>query len=216
MPALRTPRARTVLVDPALPPPGSVPPTFGAGLVVSGTVVSVDFGTTAGRVAPGEKLPAVIPIDTGGALLHQVLRFDGAAFKPAGLPAPPDPADFGPARVALFDYATAAMAAPEVVGLRALDPADHAVSGRTTTLVLEAVGRVTAPGLEATLELLDEADALVASLSWTETERTRKTSAVTLPEGAEIYRARVRCGGVVTPETQYAQFGGAGLLVNWS
>ena len=56
MTALRTVRPRTVLLDPGLPAPGSVAPTFGSGLVVAGTppVVAPDFGTGHNQVARGD------------------------------------------------------------------------------------------------------------------------------------------------------------------
>lgn len=86
MPSLRTPPVRTVLIDPAVPPPGSLTATFGTGLTVSGgAVVSVDFGTVPGKVAHGEKLVGAAPIDTSGAAPNDALRFDGAAFKPQAI-----------------------------------------------------------------------------------------------------------------------------------
>jgi hypothetical protein len=75
-----------VLIDPAVPPPGSLTATFGTGLTVSGeAVVSVDFGVVPGKVAPGEKLLGAPSIDTSGAVLNDALRFDGVAFKPQAL-----------------------------------------------------------------------------------------------------------------------------------
>lgn len=118
--------------------------------------------------------------------------------------------------IPLFAYATSGSAVAEVVGLAGFTPADYAVSGRTTTLTLDAIGSVTGAGLTATLELLNAAGTTVATLTWTETTATRKTTSVTLPGSAEIWRARVSCTGVVNPLTDYALIGGAHVRINWS
>lgn len=57
---------------------------YGRGLKrLASRVVEVDFGTGADQVAPGSKLPGSAPLDTTGAALGQVPRFDGTKFTPA-------------------------------------------------------------------------------------------------------------------------------------
>ena len=118
--------------------------------------------------------------------------------------------------IPLFAYATADSATPVVQALAGFTPADYAITGRTTTLTLDAIGSVTGGGLTATLELLNAAGTTVATLTWTETTPTRKTASVTLPGSAEIWRARVSCTGVVDPLTDYALLGGAHVRITWS
>ena len=64
--------------------------------------------------------------------------------------------------------------------------------------------------------MLNAAGTTVATLTWTETSPTRKTTSVTLPGSAQIWRARVSCAGVVDPLTDYALLGGAHLCITWS
>lgn len=121
-----------------------------------------------------------------------------------------------PRLIPLFGYATADDATPVVQALAGFTPADYAITARTTVLTLDAIGSVTGAGLTGTLEVLDAAGAVVASIDWTETTATRKTDVITLPGSAEIYRARVSCAGVVNPLTDYALIGGAVLRITWS
>ena len=122
----------------------------------------------------------------------------------------------GPRLIPLFAYATADSAVAVVQSLAGFTPADYAITGRTTTLTLDAIGSVTGAGLTATIELLNAAGTVVATLTWTETTPTRKTASVTLPGSAEIWRARVSCTGVVDPLTDYALLGGAHVRITWS
>ena len=122
----------------------------------------------------------------------------------------------GPRLIPLFGYATADSATPAVQALAGFTPADYAITGRTTVLTLDAIGSVTGAGLTGTLEILDSGGTVVASIDWIETTPTRKTDAIALPVGAEIYRARVSCTGVTDPLTEYALLGGANIRITWS
>jgi len=118
--------------------------------------------------------------------------------------------------ISLFAYATADSTTPTVQGLAGFTPSDYAISGRTTVLTLDAIGSVTSGSQTGTLELLNAAGSVVATLTWTETTPTRKTTSVTLPGSAEIWRARVSCAGVTDPLTDYALIGGAHVRTTWS
>ena len=122
----------------------------------------------------------------------------------------------GPRLIPLFAYATADSATPTVQALAGFTPADYAITGRTTVLTLDAIGSVTSGSQTGTLEVLNAAGTVVATLTWTETTPTRKTASITLPGSAEIYRARVSCAGVVNPLTDYALIGGAHIRTTWS
>jgi hypothetical protein len=122
----------------------------------------------------------------------------------------------GPRLIPLFALANSSSATPAVVGYAGFTPAAYAISGRTTTLTLDAIGQVSGAGLTGTLEVLDAAGSTVATLTWTETTATRKTASITLPGSAEIYRARVSCSGITDPVTEYALLGGANLSITWS
>jgi len=118
--------------------------------------------------------------------------------------------------IPLFDYVATTDGVVNVEGLAGFTPADYAIAGRTTVLTLDAIGRVSSGAQTGTLELLDEANTVVATLSWTETERTRKTVSFTLPGSAVIWRARVSCTGVGDPLTDYAILGGAHVRITRS
>ena len=68
----------------------------------------------------------------------------------------------GPRLIPLFAYATADSAVAVVQSLAGFTPADYAITGRTTTLTLDAIGSVTGAGLTATIELLNAAGTVVA------------------------------------------------------
>ena len=121
-----------------------------------------------------------------------------------------------PRLIPLFGYATADDATPVVQAFAGFTPADYAITARTTVLTLDAIGSVTSGAQTGTLEVLNAAGTVVASIDWTETTPTRKTDVITLPGSAEIYRARVSCAGVVDPLTDYALIGGAVLRITWS
>lgn len=138
MPALRTPPTRRVLIDPAVPPPGSLSVTFGAGLALSElSVLSVAFGTAEGQVAQGEKLLGAPPIDTTGALEGELLRYDAlaGAFKPS---ADLSPSSTGPTSNAAWTTIasatiaedTVALLDAEVVGVKSDLSAGYAASGQ--------------------------------------------------------------------------------------
>jgi hypothetical protein len=118
--------------------------------------------------------------------------------------------------IPLFAYATADKAVATVQALAGFTPADYAITGSTTVLALDAIGSVTSGSQTGTLEVLNAAGTTVATLSWTETTPTRKTTSVTLPGSAEIWRARVSCAGVTDPLTDYALLGGAHVRITWS
>lgn len=122
----------------------------------------------------------------------------------------------GPRLIPLFALANSSSATPAIAGYAGFTPAAYAISGRNTTLTLDAIGQVSGAGLTGTLEVLDAAGSTVATLTWTETTATRKTASITLPGSAEIYRARVSCTGVTDPVTEYALLGGANLSITWS
>lgn len=122
----------------------------------------------------------------------------------------------GPRVLPFFGYATSSTAVAAVEGFAAFTPADYAITGRTTTLTLDAVGSVTSGSQTGTLEVLDFAGTTVASIDWTETTPTRKTDTITLPGSAEIYCARISCAGVVDPLTDYTLIGAAVLRITWS
>ena len=68
---LRSPRARTRLVDPGVPAPGSVALTYGDGLILDATPppkLQVDFGTGHDQVARGDATPdaAAVSVDSSG------------------------------------------------------------------------------------------------------------------------------------------------------
>lgn len=101
-----------------------------------------------------------------------------------------------------------------VIGGRYFDPASWEISGRTTTLTLEAIGQVVS-GVTGTLTLHNATDAsTAATLTWTETVATRKTAAVTLPASAKIYELRIKKSG--GGASDYALVYGVNLLVSWS
>lgn len=122
----------------------------------------------------------------------------------------------GPRLIPLFALANSSSATSAIAGYAGFTPAAYAISGRTTTLTLDAIGQVSGAGLTGTLEVLDAAGSTVATLTWTETTATRKTASITLPGSAEIYRARVSCSGITDPVTEYALLGGANLSITWS
>ena len=169
-------------------------------------VLWLDPSVAASRPAtpePAEQIALHRATDTG-----EVTLWDGAAWR--SLSALP------PRLIALFGYATIADATPVVQGLAGFTPADYALADQTTALTLDAIGSVTSGSQTGTLEVLNAAGTVVASIDWTETTPTRKTAAITLPGSAEIYRARVSCAGVVDPLTDYALIGGAHLRITWS
>lgn len=147
-------------------------------------------------------LPGRILIGSGGGtVIPPLMASDLVGFRQA---------------IPLFAYATADSATPTVQALAGFTPSDYAITGKTTVLTLDAIGSVTSVAQTGTLEVLNAAGTVVATLTWTETTPTRKTASITLPGSAEIYRARVSCAGVTNPLTDYALIGGAVLRITWS
>ena len=104
----------------------------------------------------------------------------------------------------------------DVIGLLYFLPSRFAVTGLTTTLVVEAVGYVASGTL--TLDVLDvtsgfagASSVLSAAITWTETSPTRKTATITLPGAGKIYAATLGMSAAVQ-----GNCGGVMLLVNRS
>lgn len=179
--------------------------------------VTTRHGEIAVRVdAGGADVTALVPVEPGTA--GQVLTVGDAGIPvwraTAGLTALG--VQDGPRLIPLFALANSSSATPAIAGYAGFTPAAYAISGRNTTLTLDAIGQVSGAGLTGTLEVLDAAGSTVATLTWTETTATRKTASITLPGSAEIYRARVSCTGVTDPVTEYALLGGANIRITWS
>ena len=116
--------------------------------------------------------------------------------------------------VPLAPYTTTVATADEAIGGARFDPADHARSGRTTVLTLDAIGQAVS-GVTGTLTLHNLTDATdVATLTWTETSATRKTASVTLPGAAKVYELRFKKAGGATSD--YAVIIAANLRITWS
>ncbi len=111
-------------------------------------------------------------------------------------------------------YTTPVATADQAIGGARFDPADHARSGSTTVLTLDAIGQVVA-GVTGTITLHNVTDAVaVATLAWTETSATRKTAAVALPGAAKVYELRLRKSGGIASD--YAVIVAANLRITWS
>jgi hypothetical protein len=121
--------------------------------------------------------------------------------------------DDGPRMIPLFDYFATTDGVVDVKGGAGFTPSDYAIPGRITEVTLDAIGRVSSAGRTGTLRLLNEANDVVATLSWTETNRTRKTVLFTLPASAVIWRPQVSCTGIVDPITDYAIISGAHVRI---
>lgn len=98
------------------------------------------------------------------------------------------------------------------------DPAEHAESGLTTVLTLEAIGVISDAAVTGTIELYNLTDlATVATLSWTgagDLSPRRQTTAVALPGLSKLYEIRYgKAGGA--PADTFAGYG-ANLVLDWS
>lgn len=114
----------------------------------------------------------------------------------------------------LAGYATTVSTVDVAIGGARFDPADHARSGRTTVLTLDAIGQVV-NGVTGTLTLYSLTDAsTAATLTWTETSATRKTASVTLPSAAKVYELRFKKAG--GSASDYAVLITANLRITWS
>jgi len=106
----------------------------------------------------------------------------------------------------LAGLATTALESDSAIGCGYFDPTNYA------TLTLEAIGLVVS-GVTGTLELYSvNSSSVVATLTWTETAYTRKTSSVTLPVSATIYELRIRKSGGGAED--YALFSSIRLTAN--
>jgi hypothetical protein len=116
--------------------------------------------------------------------------------------------------IPLAGYATTVATADVAIGGAYFDPADYAITGKTTVLTLDAIGEVVS-GVTGTLTLRNLTDSTdAATLSWTETSATRKTTSVTLPGAAKIYELRFKkSGGAVS---DYAVISTANVRITWS
>jgi hypothetical protein len=116
--------------------------------------------------------------------------------------------------IPLGPYASTVSTVDVAIGGAYFDPADYAITGKTTVLTLDAIGQVVS-GVTGTLTLRNLTDATDdATLSWTETSATRKTASVTLPGAAKVYELRLKkSGGAVS---DYAVISTANLRITWS
>lgn len=121
----------------------------------------------------------------------------------------------GVVRLSFFAYVSAAVTT--VAGFGYFDPSDYTISGKTTVVALEAVGCVTSVTQTGSVQLVDcSDDTVAATLSWTETNPTRKAVLFSLPGAAKTYKVRVSCTGVADPLTDYALVGACSLRIHWS
>jgi len=116
--------------------------------------------------------------------------------------------------IPLAPYASTVSTADAAIGGAYFAPADYAITGKTTVLTLDAIGQVVS-GVTGTLTLHNLTDAVdVATLAWTETSATRKTTSVTLPGAAKVYELRFKkAGGAVS---DYAVISTANIRITWS
>lgn len=101
-----------------------------------------------------------------------------------------------------------------VVGRGRFDPAEHAVTGRTTQLTFDAVGDVSRVGVLGSVVLRNRTDGVnVATLTFGETDATAKRAAVPLPAGPKVFEVYAQHDGA---PTDYLTLGGVGLRITWS
>ncbi len=140
-----------------------------------------------------------------------------SAFDPSSPGLPIVPSGGAPSALQLIPlgpYASTVSTVDVAIGGAYFDPADYAITGKTTVLTLDAIGQVVS-GVTGTLTLRNLTDATDdATLSWTETSATRKTASVTLPGAAKVYELRLKkSGGAVS---DYAVISTANLRITWS
>jgi hypothetical protein len=116
--------------------------------------------------------------------------------------------------IPLAPYASTVSTVDVAIGGAYFAPADYAITGKTTVLTLDAIGEVVS-GVTGTLTLRNLTDSTdAATLAWTETSATRKTTSVTLPGAAKIYELRLKkSGGAVS---DYAVISTANIRITWS
>lgn len=177
--------------------------TTGEGLALSvATLLEGATGEATESAASGDWL---VGDGTGGAQLASAAPGDVRAV--LGVPSALQ-------LIPLAPYASTVSTVDVAIGGAYFDPADYAITGKTTVLTLDAIGEVVS-GVTGTLTLHNLTDAVdVATLSWTETSATRKTASVTLPGAAKIYELRLKkSGGAVS---DYAVILAANLRTTWS
>lgn len=168
--------------------------------------VGIAAGTTAGATLVGDGTEgAVLTSATISALLASA---NAAAARTAlGV-------QDGPRLIPLAGYTTTVSTVDVAIGGARFDPADYAITARTTVLTLDAIGQVVS-GVTGTLTLYNLTDAsTAATLTWTETSATRKTASVTLPTTPKVYELRFKkSGGAVS---DYAVISTANVRITWS
>ncbi len=186
----------------AAPTPGSPPPSLIPTLT---DVLWLAPGTAAAR-----------PADPAGPALYYATDtavwsvWDGAVWRPLG------GGGGGAATSTLVPLCTfATVDGPlTVVGRGRFDPAEHAVTGRTTQLTFDAVGDVSRVGVLASVVLRNRTDGTtVATLTFSETDATAKRAVVPLPAGPKVYEVYAQHDGA---PTDYLTLGGVGLRITWS
>jgi hypothetical protein len=117
--------------------------------------------------------------------------------------------------IPLAGYATTVATVDVAIGGARFDPADYAITARTTVLTLDAIGQVVS-GVTGTLTLYNLTDSVDAAtpITWTETSATRKTESVTLPSAAKVYELRFKKAGGATSD--YAVIVTANIRITWS
>jgi hypothetical protein len=116
--------------------------------------------------------------------------------------------------IPLAPYASTVSTVDVAIGGARFDPADYAITGKTTVLTLDAIGQVVS-GVTGTLTLRNLTDATDdATLSWTETSATRKTASVALPDAAKVYELRFKKSGGAASD--YAVILAANIRITWS
>lgn len=169
--------------------------------------VGLAAGTTAGATLVGDGTEgAVLTSATISALLASA---DAAAARTAlGV-------QDGPRLIPLASYTTTVSTVDVAIGGARFDPADYAITARTTVLTLDAIGQVVS-GVTGTLTLYNLTDSVNAAtpIQWTETSATRKTASVTLPTTPKVYELRFKkSGGAVS---DYAVISTANVRITWS
>jgi hypothetical protein len=169
--------------------------------------VGLAAGTTAGATLVGDGTEgAVLTSATISALLASA---DAAAARTAlGV-------QDGPRLIPLASYTTTVSTVDVAIGGARFDPADYAITARTTVLALDAIGQVVS-GVTGTLTLYNLTDSVDAAtpIQWTETSATRKTASVTLPTTPKVYELRLKkSGGAVS---DYAVISTANIRITWS
>jgi hypothetical protein len=177
--------------------------TTGEGLALSvATLLEGATGEATESAASGDWL---VGDGTGGAQLASAAPGDVRAV--LGVPSALQ-------LIPLAPYASTVSTVDVAIGGARFDPADYAITGKTTVLTLDAIGQVVS-GVTGTLTLRNLTDATDdATLSWTETSATRKTASVALPDAAKVYELRFKKSGGAASD--YAVILAANIRITWS